>query len=383
MAPSVLLVSTTTTWLGAARIPRGLAGAGFDVTLLTPKGSLAEKSRFVRRIGYLPDDATPMVWVTSLAAMVTATAPRLVIPCDDMSFRLLAELAVAQPPAMQPTMWVRLAGLIRESLGDPAHYQASVDKTSLPALADELGVRVPPWRRIVNLGDAADFLEKQGFPVVLKTRHGFAGQGVAICQNAAALESAWSRFAAMPRVDIRQSEPHECLLQAYIPGRATYYSIAAWKGRLLAGWAAEKLRSNPELTGPGTVARNHRAPEVRSAVERLVGGLGISGLGGSEFIIDERSGKAYLLELSRRITPGTHRGSQLNVDLCVALRSAIDGTPNSSRDSLDDGEEHVYALFPQEWLRDPQSEYLRRGPVDVPWDEPELIEAMLALRHER
>jgi hypothetical protein len=38
--------------------------------------------------------------------------------------------------------------------------------------------------------------------------------------------------------------------------------------------------------------------------------------------------------------------------------------------------------FPQEWLRDPESEWILDHPVDVPWDEPELIEAMLALRHE-
>jgi hypothetical protein len=36
--------------------------------------------------------------------------------------------------------------------------------------------------------------------------------------------------------------------------------------------------------------------------------------------------------------------------------------------------------FPQEWLRDPRSHYLRDHPVDVPWDEPELIRAMLARR---
>jgi hypothetical protein len=34
-------------------------------------------------------------------------------------------------------------------------------------------------------------------------------------------------------------------------------------------------------------------------------------------------------------------------------------------------------------LPDPESRYLREFPVDVPWDEPELIEAMLAMRHER
>jgi hypothetical protein len=39
-------------------------------------------------------------------------------------------------------------------------------------------------------------------------------------------------------------------------------------------------------------------------------------------------------------------------------------------------------VFPREWLRDPHSHHLAGFPVDVPWDEPELINAMLALRHE-
>jgi biotin carboxylase len=284
---------------------------------------------------------------------------------------------------MQPSMWLQLSSLIRESLGDPAHYQASVDKTALPPIAEALGVRVPAWRRIAGLDEAADFLAAHGFPVVLKTPHGFAGQGVAVCADRAALDEAWARFAAMPRFDLGAGGAHECLLQAHVRGRTTYHQIAAWKGRLLAGWAAEKLRANPEPTGPGTVARNHRSPPIRAAVERLVAGLGISGLLGSEFIVDEESGEPCLLELNRRITPSTHRGRQIGVDLCAALRAAVDGTPNPSRAELDDGEEYVYALFPQEWLRDPGSEYLRRVPVDVPWDEPELIEAMLALRHER
>ena len=37
--------------------------------------------------------------------------------------------------------------------------------------------------------------------------------------------------------------------------------------------------------------------------------------------------------------------------------------------------------FPQEWLRDPQSPHLAQHPSDVPWDEPELLEALLKLRH--
>ena len=37
-------------------------------------------------------------------------------------------------------------------------------------------------------------------------------------------------------------------------------------------------------------------------------------------------------------------------------------------------------VFPREWLRDPQSRYLSEFPVDIPWDDPELMDAMLAMR---
>ena len=50
---------------------------------------------------------------------------------------------------------------------------------------------------------------------------------------------------------------------------------------------------------------------------------------------------------------------------------------------LDEGSAGIAVFFPEEWLRDPESSYLRDYPVDVPWDEPELIEAFLALRHEQ
>src|SRR5690242_18514040 len=97
MGTSVLLVSTATRWFGTARMPRALAHAGFDVALLAPSGSLAAKSRFVGKIGHLPENATTRDWIYALAATVKATAPRLVIPCDDMSFRLL-DLLVQSPP---------------------------------------------------------------------------------------------------------------------------------------------------------------------------------------------------------------------------------------------------------------------------------------------
>jgi hypothetical protein len=109
----------------------------------------------------------------------------------------------------------------------------------------------------------------------------------------------------------------------------------------------------------------------------------MSGLAGLECLVDERTGQAYLLEINRRVAPGMDRGRLLGVDMCAALHAAVNDLPSPTRADLDEGETGIRCSFPQEWLRDPKSEWLRKYPTDVPWDEPELIVAMLALRKKR
>jgi predicted ATP-grasp superfamily ATP-dependent carboligase len=382
---SVLLVATATRWLGTARIPRGLAKAGFTVSLLTPRNSLAEKSRFIAKIGFLPDQSTPMQWSHAFAATVAATSPRLVVPCDDMAFRLLQMLALTPPPRMRPELQLRLAALIRDSLGDPAHYVASTDKTLLPGAAAALGVRVPPFAVCAGADDLTAFAAAQGWPVVVKRRHGFAGQGVAICADRNDVGRAFAAFAAADARDLADpvAGPARYLAQAHLPGRTQYFQAVAWQGRLLAGWAGEKVVADPEPTGPPTVTRYFRSPQLRAVTAQLVSGFGMSGHFVVEFRVDERTQEVHLIEINRRVSPAAHLGAARNVDLCAALYAAVEGTASTSRDDLAEGEEGVTVYFPGEWLRDPQSHYLRDYPVDVPWDEPELIEAMLALRDER
>lgn len=379
----LLLVSTATQWLGTARIPRALAQAGFEVSLLTPRRALAEKSRHVARLGYLPDSATPAQWAAAFGAMVEATSPRIVVPCDDVAFRLLSLLARADRPMVRPELAPRLAALIRHSLGDPAHYEASVDKTLLPPAAQSLGIRVPPYAVVEAPPEAEAFAAAQGYPVVLKRGHGFAGQGVAICADSLALARAFEEFTRVNAQDPMCRVANRHLVQAHIPGRIQYYIATAWNGELLAGYAGEKVVANPEPVGPPTVARYFRAPKLRETTARLVSEFGISGHFFAEFVVGDRTGEASLLELNRRITPASHRGSARNVDFCAALFAGLHGRPSTSGADIAEGDEGISVFFPGEWLHDPDSRYLTDHPVDVPWDEPELFEAMLALRHTR
>lgn len=378
----VLLASTATRWMGTARIPSALASAGFEVSLLTPRNSLAEKSRFVSKVGHLPDNATVPQWVAAFAGAVRATAPRLVLPCDDMAFRLLAMLVCSPPRELLPNLQLQLASLIRDSLGDPAHYDTSVDKALLPPAAESLGVRVPPYAVVRDMAAAEAFTTTHGYPVVLKRSHGFAGQGVAICATRDDLKRAFDEFSKATALDLGDASASRHLIQTHVPGRVQFYLATAWKGELLAGYASEKLISNPEPTGPPTVTRHFRSPRLREITAVLTKGLGISGHFFVEFIVAEGTGEPHVLEINRRITPGSHRGRARNVDQWAALHARLNGTVSTSRSDLDEGEEGIAVWFPEEWLRDPASHYLHEYPVDVPWDEPELIEAFLGMRHE-
>jgi predicted ATP-grasp superfamily ATP-dependent carboligase len=360
----ILLVATATTWLGTARLPRALARAGFDVALLAPANSLAEKSRYVARLGRLPDNATPLQWVYAFAAMVKATSPRIVVPCDDMSFTLMQDLALSPPAGVNAVLQLQWAALVRESIGDPVHYRESTDKTLLPQVAAALGVRMPPQVNVSTLDQARAFVASAGFPIVLKQAHGFAGRQVAICRDDDALARAFATFSTAVAGGA-------LVVQAHIAGPSLARTSIGWRSRELAGITRERLMRNPPETGPPTVGRFHRDDEVRARSQSLIAGLGLTGFCAIEYVRDATTGELFLLEINRRVTPGAHAG---------ALRDAIAGLPASVPNDLPPGFDRIIAQFPQEWLRDPGSDFLRRHPVDAPWDEPELFEAMLAMR---
>jgi biotin carboxylase len=380
MTPTpILLVITATKWLAAGQMPRALHRAGFEVSVLAPPDSLAERSRYVHRLVHFAAEATPREWAPAFAAAVADISPRLLVPCDDTAVRLLQSFATAPPPGMQPAEYAAPAALARVSLGDPAHFRTSVDKTRLPAAAVALGVRVPPFVVVSRVDEARTFAAACGYPVVLKRGHGAAGEWVAIVSGEDDLVPTFTRFAATAGGEGQGAV--RILVQAHVAGRIVSQAMVAWEGRVLAGYAREKLVTHPP-TGPATVVRCLHAPQIRRFSEQLAIGLGLNGFFGLEYIVDARTDEAYLLEINRRATPATPLGAMIGLDLCAALYAAVNGAPQAARRDLDPGEEHRIAHFPQEWLRDPNSAYLWRYRVDAPWDDPGVMSAMLALRHD-
>ena len=398
MSKTILLVATEANWFGTARFPRALSKAGFSVVLLAPQASLAAHSRFVDKVAYLPANANTNQWLHAFAAIVKAVNPVLALPCDDMAYRLMSELVLAPPPHLQAELQRELDDLIRQSLGNPSHYRDSVDKLQLPNTAKALGVRMPTFAHIANLDEAESFASQHQYPVVIKRSQSTGGQGVAICQDAQSLRENVARLLqeqaqmiadfglpatanANSTVTVAVTAPApQLLIQAHVSGRRCFYGVTAWQGNILAGMAAECLQANPEPKGPATVLRWFRSDVMREQAALLTKGLGMSGCYSLEFVLSDDLAVTHLLEINRRVGPGHHLGELWGVDHAVALHSALDGEASPTGTDIPLGTDSIRCQFPQEWLRDTKSANLRRYPSDVPWDDPELFEAMIALR---
>jgi len=382
MTRSVLLVSTASQWLGTARMPRAFASAGFAVTLLAPRDSLAAKSRYVSRVAYLSPTATPMEWLLLLVQTIDSVSPDLLVPCDEMAVRLLFTLVLAPPSGIEPALLARLVDLVSRSLGDPRHYAASIDKTLLPAVAAELGVPMPPCAVASGVEDAIAHAATLGYPVVVKQRFGFAGKGVAVVWSRDELATAVTTLLRPDQLDLGARLAPRLLVQAYIVGPHHSQALVAQRGEPLASFAWERFVATAPVKGQTAVVRFVRSPGTRANSETLARGLRINGFFNVQFVIDEVSGVPYMLEINRRVVTHMHLGERVDRDLPRALMRALEGLPAEAPTTVAEDAGGKVVVFPREWLRDRHSRHLVELPVDVPWDDSALFAAMLALRRD-
>jgi hypothetical protein len=374
--PAVLIVTMGTDYVAPARMPRELTRAGFAVTLIAPKGALATTTEYVESVGYFPENPTMHEWVQVLAGAMRRIRPCLVLPGDDVTLRMLMWLVLDPPAELRIEIWTELTALVVRSLGDPAYYATSVDKAALARLASTIDVPVPPGDSVDDARAAVEVAEALGYPVVVRPAVGTAGVGVARCQNAASVLRAMRELPQaagwMP------PGTRHALVQRMVSGRHTNHPAVAWQGRELAGFTRVAVQQHPE-GGPSSVARYAPHPEIAAANRRLIEALGLTGFASTEYLIDDSTGVAYLIEINRRMTPATHTGPRAGVDLAAALAAACAGRAWEGPTDAPLGTDVTLALFPQEWLRDPASAFLQTYPTDAPWDDPSLLRAMLNL----
>jgi hypothetical protein len=384
MKPTVL-VATTRRWSPTARMALALASAGWAVEVVCPPGHLVGKIRAVNQM-YPYNGLAPL---TSFADAIAAAKPDFIVSGDDLSTWHLQKLHHRQQRLGKDGLLI--SALIERSLGAPESFPVVYARTSFMDLAREEGIRVPATEVVATTDDLRKWIVRMGFPTVLKANGTSGGDGIRIVQTLDEAERAFRTLASPPLlaraakralVDKDKTLVWPSLLrhrsavnaQAFVAGREATSTIACWKGTVLAGLHFEVLnKQNP--VGPATVVRLMEDAEMSAATERIVRRLNLSGLYGFDFMLEAQTGKPYLIEINPRTTQVGHLTLGPGRDLPAALYAAVSGQALRAAPKLTEND--TFTLFPQEWIWNPESVFLRSGYHDVPWGEPELVRACL------
>jgi hypothetical protein len=386
-APPDVLLLATQPWPTGARLGLALRAVGFRVSIWCPRRHPLLLTHAIHQ--HHPYGAFDPL--ESLQAAVIAAQPHLVVPCDDLAtFRLqqLAERALARPHLD------RVLALIERSLGPPADLNKLTVRTDVLAAAAEGGVAVPANARVTSFAELRAWLSVNGFPAYLKADGTSGGIGVRPVRTDEQAAAAFRALDAPPRtlralkrlaIDrdstllgplVLRQRP-SISVQRAVAGAEANSAIFCWQGRVLASSSVQVLATRYER-GPSTVVRRFGNAAMDRAAEVLASRLNLSGFYGLDFVLDEQTGTAWLLEMNSRATQIAHLALGPEHDLAAAAFAAVAGVPVHPRTVVTTAE--TIALFPQEWQRDPASAQIVGAYDDVPWDAPALVRAYVHQR---
>ena len=171
-----------------------------------------------------------------------------------------------------------------------------------------------------------------------------------------------------------QQKPPRISLQAYVPGAPANSVSACRDGVILSTVCAEAVRVQRPL-GASSVVRIIDNTAMSLAAEKLARDLNLSGVFGLDFLVDEVSGAAHLVEMNARATPLCHLSFGVGRDTVGGVGQVAGLAAMAAPPCVTDRD--VIAYFPQAWHTAPDDIWLREGFHDVPWQDPALLNELL------
>ena len=379
-ARPVVLIASTAWWAFPARIAMECAARGLSVVSIGGRGHPLLKTAAVQR-HFRYGAMRPL---RALAAAIAASDASIVVPCDDRALLHLHQLhAATHDDAMR--------AVIERSLGAPSAFAVLDDRAALAERARDLRIDAPETLPVEDLVTLQAALDRLGLPAVLKVDGTWGGFGVAIVRTHAQAVDHFKRLSrpislgrAVKRLLVDrdafhllpslQNKPPRISLQAYVPGTPANSVSACLDGVILSTVCAEAVRVQRPL-GASSVVRIIDHPAMSLAAEKLARDLKLTGVFGLDFLLDEASGAAHLVEMNARATPLCHLSFGAGRDTVGGLGQVAGLAATAAPPCVTEND--VIAYFPQAWHTAPDDIWLREGFHDVPWQDPSLLKELL------
>lgn len=323
------LVTATNQWPVVPRLVISLREMGSDVAVLCP--TIEHSPQKLKSAGpFFHYDGTQPI--ESLQAAIESFRPEIIIPCCDRSVQHLHALHEACSSGSYPN---QTAALIERSIGAPRSFPITASRFRLLELAKSEGILVPETTPIENPDDLRDLSGRSQPPWMIKADGTWGGTGVSLAASVAEAKRFLSDFrrrgrkrALLKRLVVNRDRDwvvydwknfHSSFIaQAFITGRPGNCAVFCCQGKVLAGIAVEVIQSKGE-TGPATVVQVVDGAEMMAAAEKIASRLKISGFFGLDFMIEEATGSAYLIEMNPRVTPPVPLPLGAGHDLLAAM----------------------------------------------------------------
>ncbi len=221
------------------------------------------------------------------------------------------------PAADDACEWViahrhRLLPHVRVSAGyTPERAGVLLDKSAFARRCADLKIDVPVTFQPTSMDDVRAFARDVGLPCIVKPRAGhkwrdrLSGQKLLVPKTLTELERAM--------IDI-VGDPSAVVLQELVAGPERNLGVGAvWvdqRGKVQHVLTARKIRQFPRQFGSGSRVVTEDLPDVARLSADIMQALDYRGLCGTEFKLDERTGRWRLIEINPRPT--------LWYDLCRA-----------------------------------------------------------------
>ncbi len=349
---------------------------GCRLELMALRGHPARVTGVFERI-YQYDPLRPMA---SLRGAIVGGEPEFVIPADELALMHVGE------------MRREIEGLVDRSVGGRAVMEAAESRMTLMRIAAGEGVAVPETMEIVEEADLEEAMARFGLPLVLKADATSGGQGVRVMRDPRSARRAWGLLHRPPGL-VR------ALKRGFVDKEWTH--LRPWAQRKKRGVSAQRFIAGKERTGMAMCVRGavkamvclevieHWCERGPSSVVRIIEDaameramclvarrVGVSGFCGFDFIVEPEGGRALLIEMNPRPTQLAHLALGPGRDLVAAyVREVLGVAEVEDRGRVTASE--TIAVFPLELQRDSESQMIRTGFHDVPWDSPALVRKAL------
>jgi len=373
--PKVLFVSLLDD-PGPDRVVVEFGRLGAHCEIAGGASSFAARTRFSRRHYRLPDlcgaPLRALVLARRLNGFVADSKCDLVVPLDELAAGVLRD----------PRLWGRATPQTRlvlvKSLGAPEGFCGARSRRRLSALAGELGLRAPRTRPVADLAAARRAADEFGYPLVVKRELTAGGGGVLLARDERQLSAGWARSQFVARgksglawIEGYRGEAVAHVAQEFVAGELAFRNSVCHDGVETAGINFLAEDRDFHETAPSRFVRALDNAEMERTARAVIAALRLSGFVSFDFILDP-SGHAHLLELNPRVTGSHHLGKLFGADL-IAAQLRLPSLPASAAPGS-------IALFPKAIEASPADSRLDGSPGflhDVPWEEPEIVEAYL------